>query len=274
MLRSLFPSICLLVCTALSAQTYSILTWNIRYDNAGDSLDRWDRRKTSLAAEIQSHKPQLIGLQEALAHQVEFLDGHLMGYERFGVGRDDGMRKGEFSPVYFDTKTFTLIEGRTIWLSPNPDVPSKGWDAAHERIATHVILLDKRTGDTLWVVNTHWDHAGEQARKESGEMIHELLASPIARGKRVLFMGDLNATADEEPIASLRQWLTDSCPSDRVVDGTFNGFRTDLSSFKRIDYVWHSPKNWEVLTYEVPHPMVNERQVSDHFPVVVRFRWK
>lgn len=274
MLRSGLFLFGLLVSTALSAQTYSILTWNIRYDNAGDSLDRWDRRKVSLAAEVLSRKPQLIGLQEALSHQVDFLDEHFKGYGRYGVGRDDGQSKGEFSPVYFDTAVVSLVEGRTIWLSPKPDVPSKGWDAACERIATQVILFDKKNGDTLWVVNTHWDHVGERARKQSGEMIRELLASPIARDKHVLLMGDFNATADEEPIATLRLWLEDSCPTDRAGDGTFNAFRTDLTSFKRIDYIWHSPKNWEVLNHNVPHPMVSGRQMSDHFPVVVRLRWK
>lgn len=255
-----------------TAQSYTALTWNIRYDQPKDSLDRWDRRKQALVHEVLARKPQLIGLQEVLANQAAFLDGQWGGYQRFGVGRDDGKTSGEYSPVYFDTTVFTLLLGRTLWLSETPDRPGFGWDASCNRIATIVILRDKSTADSVWVVSTHWDYEGKESRKHSARLIHGELALPMARGKHVILMGDLNTNRSTEPLRFLRDRFADSCPRDQKRRGTSNRFKLRKHCFKRIDYIWLSPTNWEVLSYEVSHPRVNGRQVSDHFPVVVRLK--
>ena len=269
MIRSLLCAALIQVMNSTVAQDCTVLSYNIRYDNPNDGPDRWELRKEALAMEVLSHTPSIIGLQEALVHQLAFLDQRFAGYARFGVGRDDGKTRGEFCPIYFDSTRFHLLSGRTIWLSPTPDAPSKGWDAVCERIATLVILHDTATGDSLWVVNTHWDHEGAEARRHSARIVCDLLEPALSRGKYVILMGDLNATPVDEAIAVLGSSVLDSCPHQRSGNGTFNGFALDPDAFKRIDYVWLSPGNWEVSGYAVPHPLVNGRQVSDHFPVVV-----
>jgi endonuclease/exonuclease/phosphatase family metal-dependent hydrolase len=258
----------------IQAQEITVLTWNIRYDNPNDSLDRWSRRKEALAEEVRAHHPAIIGLQEALVHQVHYLDEQWPGYGRIGVGREDGMEKGEFSPVYYDTTLFTLLDGSTCWLSPTPTKPGKGWDAACERIATRVILRDKRTGDSLWIANTHWDHVGQEARAYSAAIMRDLLGGAVSRGRHVILMGDLNATPDDGPIRQLHEWLHDGCPKSLSDQGTFNGFDVARTAFRRIDHVLLSPGNWRVVSYHVPRPMVNGRHMSDHFPVVVRLSAK
>ncbi len=255
-----------------SIATCTVVSYNIRYDNPRDSLDRWKFRREALAHEVMRHRPQVIGLQEVQAHQLAYFDAQWPGYARCGVGREDGLAKGEFSPIYFDTAAYRLIDGRTIWLSATPNVPSKGWDAACERIATYVVLWDERTNDSLWIVNTHWDHVGTEARLNSAHMVQELVAAPIARGRHVLVLGDFNATSDQPSIVQLARTLKDAAPIPLRVRGTFNGFDLQRTTFDRIDYVWHSPRNWELLRYDVPQPKVNGRHVSDHFPVVVGLR--
>ena len=188
------------------------------------------------------------------------------------MGRDNAHESGEYAPVFYDTATFTLLKGRTIWLSPSPEIPSMGWDATCNRIVTLVILLDRSSGDSLWVANTHWDAAGDEARQHSARIVVDLLAGPIARGKRTIFMGDLNAKAKEEPIHYLRDRLSDACPKGKKGRGTFNRFNRLRMFSKRIDYVWLSPDRWNVENYTVPRPKVKCRQVSDHFPVVVKLR--
>jgi len=51
-------------------------------------------------------------------------------YAHVGVGRDDGISKGEHSPIFYDSDKFEEVDWDTIWLSPTPHVvASKGWDA-------------------------------------------------------------------------------------------------------------------------------------------------
>jgi len=256
----------------LVAQTYTVMTYNIRYANGHDDKNRWELRKEALANTVLANKPVILGLQEVLREQLNFIKDRWPGYAHFGVGRDNGQESGEYAPVFYDTAMFSLLEGRTIWLSPTPETPSMGWDATCNRIVTLVILRDRTTGDSLWVANTHWDAVGDEARQQSARIVVDLLAGPIARGKKAIFMGDLNAKAKAEPIRFLRDHFTDACPSGRKGRGTFNRFNRLRMFSKRIDYVWLSPARWAVEGYSVPRPKVKCRQVSDHFPVVVKLR--
>jgi len=263
--------LCLIARTG-SAQDFTFLTYNIRYDNEADSLDRWDLRKEALADEVMRHKPHVIGLQEALAHQLTYLDAKWPRYRRYGIGREDGALRGEFSPVYYDTTVFTLVQGITLWLAPDPIRPGKGWDAACERIATVGVLRDMTSGDSLWVVNTHWDHEGKRARRNSAAMIEGALRKARAAGQRFVIMGDLNTEPGTPPIRALRQWTADACPVVRSAEGTFNGFGKVEPPYKRIDYILFSPGRWEVIAYDVLQPVIIGRQLSDHFPVITGLR--
>lgn len=250
--------------------TINVVSWNIRYDNAHDSLDRWEKRRGTIASEVSRQHPHIVGLQEVLAHQLAYLEAQWPAMRHFGVGREDGIAKGEFSPVFYDPGVLTFVRGRTIWLSETPDRPSKGWDAACERIATYVVLIDDRSGDSIHVMNTHWDHIGKQARLQSARMVHDLLAPALARKQHVVLLGDFNATPDQASLSALGRFLTNCAPPEHASEGTFNGFDTVRTTYDRIDHVFLSPDNWQVLHYQVPHPMINGRHASDHFPVVVR----
>lgn len=260
-----------LVLASVHGQTYTALTWNIRYDRPQDGPDRWDQRKEALANEVLRMKPHVVALQEVLYNQADYLDEHWPAYKRFGVGRDDGQRSGEYSPVYYDTATFSMVNGRTVWLSETPDRPGFGWDATCNRLASIVTLRDKATGDSLWVLSTHWDREGRKARIESARLIHAWLEPIMARGRRVIFMGDMNATLHTKSVKYLRKHFTEA-GQGTPRRGTFNHFKLRKHCFKRMDFIWLSPGTFEVTSYEVPHPRVNGRQVSDHFPVVVTLR--
>lgn len=254
---------------ACAGQDLKVMTWNIRFDNPADSADRWDLRKEALARFVLEQKPVIVGLQEGLSHQLAFLDKKWPRYKRFGVGREDGVAAGEFCPIYYDTTRFRLLEGHTYWLAPNPAIPGKGWDAANERIATFATLIDKRSRDTIAVMNTHWDHEGAMARMNSAALIRRVLNPLTHAGMPAILMGDLNAVPGSTEIGLLQSWLVDACPADRPMEPTFNGFRIDEEPVKRIDYLWYSPGDWSTRIYGIQHPMVNGRHVSDHFPVLV-----
>ncbi len=257
---------------ACKVQTQDWMSWNIRYDNPQDGPDRWEIRRQGLSGYIQTFNPAVIGLQEVLHHQLTYLNDSLSGYAYYGVGRDDGQNKGEFCPVFYNTKLFSLVQGQTFWLSKTPGIPSKDWDAALPRIATMVILKDIKSGDSIWVVNTHFDHVGEMARLHSAELIIEVLKPALDSGKKVVLMGDFNAEPSEAPITLLKQYFTETCPPNRILEGTFNGFDVQKTSFKRIDYIWLSRNNWQLTDYGVLQLKLNQRYVSDHFPVKISVR--
>ena len=252
-----------------------LITFNIRYDNANDGVNSWSHRSERVKQFLKSEDADIIGLQEALYNQVSELDAFLSSqaksnYLRIGVGREDGKTKGEFAPIYFKQDRFQLLKQDYFWLSETPDKPSKGWDAACERIATVAMLFDLKSLDTLVVVNSHWDHVGITARAKSAEMISNYIKK-IATNAEVFVMGDFNSVDTDSGIVLLRENLFDSCPSSEAKVGTFNGFNHDLKDKPRIDYVLYRTNHFTHQNYRV----FNDKDsvyVSDHYAVVSEFQ--
>ncbi|MDX1667427.1 MAG: hypothetical protein R3350_09370, partial [Saprospiraceae bacterium] len=125
------------------------MTYNLRYDNPGDGPDRWELRREGVLDLLRYYRPQILGIQEGLYHQIEYLDEGLPSYAYVGMGRDGGAREGEFSAIFVDTTHYAIREHQTFWLSDSPEVPSVGWDAALNRICTYVLLEEKASGQRL-----------------------------------------------------------------------------------------------------------------------------
>lgn len=111
-------------------QDVSVMTYNIKYDNANDTVNNWNDRKQDMVQLLTFYDVGIIGMQEVLNNQLMYLDEQLPNHSFIGVGRDDGKEKGEFSPILYDTTKFKLLESETFWLSETPEKISVGWDAA------------------------------------------------------------------------------------------------------------------------------------------------
>ncbi len=176
------------------APALRVMSFNLRYNNTGDGPNAWPHRKAWVAQLIRFHDADVIGVQEALDGMLADLDTLLPEFARVGVGRADGKTKGEYSAILYKRDRLEVLENKTFWLSPTPEVPgSKGWDAALERIATWGRFRDRATGCAYVHLNTHFDHIGEQARQESARLIRERLASIDAAGLPLIMTGDLNS---------------------------------------------------------------------------------
>ena len=151
------------------------LTWgtfNIRYDNPGDSLNSWTYRKDSVASFIRTQDMDIVGMQEVLHGQLEDLKERLPEYAEIGVGREDGKTQGEYAPLFYKKDRFEVLDSNTFWLSQYPDsVGFIGWDGACTRIATWAKLKDKQSGKIFMAVNTHFDHVGTEARRKGALLI-------------------------------------------------------------------------------------------------------
>ena len=132
-----------------------VVSYNIRYNNPNDDKDIWKNRRSTIVDFISIQSPDFIGLQEVTYSQLLYLNSNLSGYDYVGVGRDDGKKKGEFSPIYFNQSNYDLKISNTFWLSETPENISVGWDAAMERICTYGLFVQKISGRKVWVFNTH-----------------------------------------------------------------------------------------------------------------------
>jgi endonuclease/exonuclease/phosphatase family metal-dependent hydrolase len=258
------------------AQIGSIATYNIRYDGHTDLANDWVERKVPIAQFVLDNQIEFIGFQEVLHNQLLDLQALLPNYKYVGVGRDDGKSQGEYAPIFYDSTKFIAVQSGTFWLSPTPEKPSKGWDAALNRTCTYVLLKEINGGELTWVFNTHFDHVGVEARLHSAELILDQIAANLQeKDAPVLLIGDFNMETTDAGINLIKSSYKDLSCSIRHPElcsaPTFNGFTKDQNDDKRIDYIFGS-KNMLPLKSLVISTPFGLSYPSDHFPVLVYYR--
>jgi endonuclease/exonuclease/phosphatase family metal-dependent hydrolase len=264
---------CLLLLAYSQAQTFNVVSYNIRYDNPDDGANKWKLRKESVAQNIFQPENEIIGLQEVLNSQMFFLQQcpQASEYDSWGYGRDDGLYEGEYAPIFFNKNKFTRYEGRMKWLSTTPDTPSFGWDAACRRIVTIARLLCKYNGKRVTVLNTHFDHQGKVARENSVKIIIDLIKKYEANGDVVIVLGDFNTKPSDPILKPLKKTVMDACPRKMKRKSTFNAFQEKAIRRKHIDYILFSKGDFKASNYVIEKPKTPQGlQASDHYLVKVK----
>ena len=258
---------------------YKIISFNVRYSSAPeiDGDNRWELRRDASLKMVAEQKPLAMGLQEACPDQIDFLDLNLTGYKHIGVGRDDGKKAGEMMAIYYDTTRLTLLDSGTFWLSETPEKVSLGWDATCNRTCTWGHFKMNDSDFEFLYFNTHLDHLGSLARKNSIKLIVAKMTELNPDNVPVFLSGDFNSTTDDpifDPLkASLKDAREVSAISHKII--TYNGFGTvtDNPNTRKewvIDHIFFSgvnPMAFRVLNgnYGVPF-------ISDHYPISFTFR--
>ena len=116
-------------------QPLTVMSFNIRYGTANDGDNHWTRRREMLFDVVREQNADLLGVQEALAGQIDEIVAAVPAYAVVGVGRDDGRARGEFSAILFRRDRFRVADSGTFWFSDTPGVPgSKSWGNSITRI--------------------------------------------------------------------------------------------------------------------------------------------
>lgn len=260
----------------------NVMSFNIRYDNPDDSLNNWQYRKDVAAKTIKNQNADIVGTQEVLVNQLNDLKSRLPEYNAIGVGREDGIEKGEYSAILYKKDRFKEIKSSYFWLSETPEVAgSKGWDGACERIATWAILEDISSKKQLFFINTHLDHVGKIARQEGVTLLLSR-ANALANGLPIIMTGDFNATPESDVI----KHVTDVNSPEHLIhskdiaveksgtDWTFHGFgKVPMERREFIDYVFVS-KGIKVAKHSVLPEKLDDIFISDHSVVVAQIEIK
>ena len=248
-------------------------TFNIRYNNSEDYKIGcgWDQRKERVAGYLIDNNIDICGMQEVTDKQLTYLRKALPQYGYVGVGRTDGKKKGEATPVFYRKDRFMALDKGNFWLSETPDkVGSKGWDAALERVASWVKLKDRTTGKVFMAVNTHFDHVGKVARRESAKLIMRKIQEIVGDSPAVV-TGDFNVTERDEAYTTMvtnefkmndAYHMTDNRTGST---GTWHSFcQIPPSKMEKIDFIFITP------SIRVTHAHIEQEnkdcQLSDHNP--------
>ncbi|MDD4378506.1 MAG: endonuclease/exonuclease/phosphatase family protein [Dysgonamonadaceae bacterium] len=252
----------------------NVATFNLRMDTSSDGENAWPKRKEMVKGLIRFHDFDICGTQEGFKHQLsDILE--LGNYSYVGAGRDDGKDAGEHSAILYKKDRLEVLENGNFWFSETPDIPSKGWDATCcNRICSWAKFRDKKSGKEFYVFNSHFDHEGRVARRNSSLLLLKRIQE-IAGNMPVFCTGDFNAIPDDEPIqiiyndGSLRDSYRVTRQPPYGTEGTFHSFNVNSPMKDRIDYIWVT-KNITVIKYGTLNEQQYGRFPSDHFPVMIK----
>ena len=266
---------------------FKVMSFNVRLATTADGDNTWDNRKETFVEVVKENDPTLLGLQEALWVQMEYLDGALDGYKWIGVGRDDGVKKGEFMAIFYKEDAVELLDSGTFWLSQTPDKPGKGWDAACCRTVTWGKFRCKKSGKEFVYANTHLDHVGTIARKKGAQLVLERSWELTNHGELPFFVsGDFNVTKESEAYKTITGGIEDAIPGlidtnyaakehDIAQPYTFHNWgRVPADKGAIIDFIFVNDKVnvWKFKINPVKHS--NGRFASDHVSVVATLSLK
>ena len=252
----------------MAAQTSNlrVMSYNIRCLSPLDLGEKnWFYRADLVIDTIAKEVPGVIGFQEVTTWQYDYLCETLSDYDSILTFRDDSLI-AEACPIFYRTDMYTLIDKDSFWLSETPEVMSKGWGAAHNRICSYVILKDNASGVEFVVFNTHLDHESEDARINGINVvldkIQEFGSIPA------VLMGDLNAKENSATYASAVESFDDVKyqTENTMTSCTYQKWGEALDR-DCIDYIMISKTGFEVNYYKVLTHTYDGVYSSDHFPL-------
>ncbi len=251
-----------------------IISYNIKY--AEDWLESFEYRKDVILEQLYSYNADIISLQEANYGWMNNDDGLpvlLEEYAYVGVGREDGDTQGEYAPIFYLEDKYNVLESDTLWLSQTPNEVSIGWDASTYRIMTYVTFEDVESKEIFTVYNTHLDHIGEDARKNSVDLIINTINE---NENPYIITGDMNFPSFDNLYNEFTSVVDDTkkIAQSSMNYGTINyNFSYNMFHFITIDYIFASKNDFEIINYRVdPTYKFEDKPVSDHFPVIVDFK--
>lgn len=257
------------ILTAEAKEQLRIMTFNVPKGNIpAVGLNTWPNRALALQAFLNETQPDLLGMQEPPVSELTDLLVGMPGYTLLGVARDDGKQQGEYSPIIYRTGRFTVERSGTYWLSKTPDVVSKNWESACNRIATWAIFRDKVTKARFLYTNTHLDHKSNDARYHQMRVIKEHVKQIFEEeGEMPAFItGDLNSSKTDvtSPVRVAASYLVPMNDAYTIARRKKGVTYTFPSSKVKIDYIMVT-KDVSVETAYIHNSIYdNGQQISDH----------
>jgi endonuclease/exonuclease/phosphatase family metal-dependent hydrolase len=243
-----------------------VMTFNVRFDSPDDAPDgTWAKRREAAMEVVRTHRPDVVGMQEAMGHQVEDVRAGLPGYEFFGRPRDLSVH-AEYVPLLWRRERFEAEQTGVFWLSETPEVEgSKGWDADNPRVATWAVLREVASSRAFLVVNTHLDRWGELARRSGAELLVSRAAERFA-GMPLIVTGDMNESYGDPALNVFASALLRDGYADVADDAPPTIHHYGERYGRKIDFVLCDP-NWKALGAQIIRDRPDGQWPSDHFPV-------
>ncbi len=263
------------------------MTYNLKFANPTFEPS-WEVRREMQLDMIRKYDPDIIGTQEGLKEQIDYLMDHLPEYVVIGEGRQGG-DDDEHMAIFYKKDKFRLREMQSFQLSKTPELIGSGPDVNPRMVTWARFAFINRVADgeegpypmdyrdhwentqEFYLFNTHYFSSSKQAlaRENASKLILERITALNRFGEwtkeRPLFlMGDFNCKPGSAPYKVL---------VDNEKSGNTNLLNDTDNDHNEIDWILYKG-DVNVLKYEEIDYNVDGAYPSDHNPIYVEFQIK
>lgn len=266
------------------SKTLKLMTYNLKF--ASPTFEpSWEVRRDMQIDMIRQYDPDIIGTQEGLKEQIDYLMDNLPEYVVIGEGRKGG-DDDEHMAIFYKRDKFRLREMQSFQLSNTPEVIGSGPEINPRMVTWARFAFINRPAEgeagpypmnyrdhwentqEFYLFNTHYFDRRNQslarlnASKLIMERINELNRFGEWKAERTVFlMGDFNCRPGSAPY---KVFVGDenSDDPDLLKDTIENGNDIDWILYKG---------NVKMLRYEEVDYNIDGAYPSDHKPIYVEF---
>lgn len=250
-----------------------VMSFNVRTPADTEPGKRWPDRRDAMVKVILDAHPAVIGTQELVQEQAEYLAGHLPGYRWFGEGRRGGSGD-EHMGVFYDSKVLAIEESGNFWLSDTPDVPgSITWGNLYPRMVTWALFRRIDDGRRFYFMDTHLPYRDEDEprRVKGAELIGKRLAS-LPADLPVVLTGDFNSEPGGDTYKAFTRVLHDTRTQVKTPQGPRLTFH-DFTGKATVQLDWVLVRGFHARSFLTDDRRIDGVLPSDHFPLVVELDW-
>ncbi len=284
-LMFLFPVLCLNGQNLVRQSTpLKLMSYNIKFDSPSFE-PQWEVRKEWQIELIEKYQPDIIGTQEGLKRQIDYLQKRLPNYVVVGEGRKGG-DNDEHMAIFFKRDKFRLREMGSFQLSETPEIIGSG-PLVNPRMVTWMRLAfidipdENQSGlypqdyrgnwektKEFYVFNTHFFNGSKDtlARINAAKLIMRKIKDLERFGsweieRPIFLMGDFNCLPGSAPYKIMVTEQPNNLPA-KFIDSIERGNGIDWILFKG---------NISLKQYEKVDFKIDGVYPSDHKPVYVEF---
>lgn len=262
-----------------------MMTYNLKFASSTYEPS-WEVRREMQVDLIRKYDPDIIGTQEGLKEQIDYLMEQLPEYIVIGEGRKGG-DDDEHMAIFIKRNVFRLREMHSFQLSETPEIIGSGPEKNPRMVTWARLAVINRHGEgeaspypqdyrghwentqEFYVFNTHYFNGriDSLARLNASKLILERINALDRFGawtaeRPIFLMGDFNCRPGSKPYKVL---VYDNSLSKE------NGKLHDSAEKKdRIDWILYKGAV-NVVQYEVVDYNIEGVYPSDHKPIYVEF---
>lgn len=264
----------------------TLMTYNLKF--ASPTFEpSWEKRREMQVEMIRKYDPDIIGTQEGLKEQIDYLMDELPDYIVVGEGRKGG-DDDEHMAIFFKRDKFRLREMQSFQLSETPEIIGSGPEINPRMVTWVRLALINRPNEgeespypqdyrghwentrEFYVFNTHFFNGRDEA-------LARLNASKLI-SKRINRLNRFGEWTDERPVFLMGDFncRPGSAPYDVLVgeENSTNPYmlKNTFEDASKIDWIlYRGPV--KVLNYKEIDYNVNGTYPSDHNPIYVEVKF-